>query len=276
MKSWTMVFLFVFLSGTIHAQDLLKQAIVTYHYNHDLQKGIALIDSAVKEPAYARDAQAWYFRAFIYRKLFNRVSGAGGKALGNEAFRSIDTCMQICTNVDSLRIYRQKCYWVRQGLLSQYYNRATALVSGQEFNLSLEYFSRYRQEAAKGEGGGLNAELIRFYLPLGAAYTSAAMQKQGDERKRYLQSAIDAYKEILKLEETNFNSLYNLGLVCQKLAMQEVEAEYLDTLKEALRYMLLANEVSSSRYTLSGLITIYEAMGEEEKAAVYQSKLSEK
>jgi tetratricopeptide (TPR) repeat protein len=142
-----------------------------------------------------------------------------------------------------------------------------------------------------------NPENATFHYAIGTLYDTMVKDTTGkynaEQKKSYLDKAVESYKTAIELKPGYFEALYNIGALhyneaarilkeADKLSLKQVkefeamQAQAKDQFELALPYMEKAHEADNTdRSTLQTLVTIYHKLQKYDKKKEAQEKLDQ-
>lgn len=275
------------LSGMLAAQgDPLVDALRRYQ-DGDLAEARRLIDQAVKDPALAKDAQAWLLRGFVYKDAFKEATpGAAADELRDEGLGSLITCLEL----DKENTFRDNATQAYDFLARTFFNDAAKALNDLDDVRATDMYARFKQAVQRMDPkADLRARDIEFHNALGTVHTKRFNQERSKVDR--FDKAVAAYEAVLRMDPENYGANYNLATLyynrgvynIQRITseddiptiqqMQDVSKEFF---MKALPYMLKAHQMDPSRReTLLGLEGIYYSLQDPDRSDKYRKLYEE-
>lgn len=279
-----------FLGGMIFGQGpgALTYEAFEYYNNQNYEKAAELIDRAVVESEDSINSESWQLRAVIYYEIFTKIDNRS--ALSDARVLSLISVLK-SIELDDEKKYFQQSIVLLDRLSTSYFNDAVNATNNLNLdnpkfaeNSYLEY--KRIQKLAFPEKDFAESDK-KFYR---AEATSFAKEYQKDPNKNkdlfYL--TIEALGKVLKIDSNDYPANYNTAIYYYNEGVYQIETidtqtdlteliiieKYsADRFKEAMPFMLKANEIRTREETLRGLIGIYNVMYNEEKVEYYRNEL---
>lgn len=275
--------LFSALSGKAQT-DSAESAINHYHEGRlDLAK--IAIDAAITNPQLAASAHTWNYRAFIYKDISKKASGADVFVTRDESIRSSKKAIEL----DKKREFINESRSALKFLGSKYNNDAVANLNPDNYSKAIEYYAKYKDcmriaDSTFNEKG----KTIEFNLALASLFTK--IYDSDRKGKTDLLPKIETlYNEVLSLDSNNYTANYNLGLHYWNqavhiinemeydldiIALNDIEDKTIVLFKKALPYMEKGYKLYPTRKeTLIGLQGIYFSLNEFDKSNKIKEEL---
>ncbi|NNE54463.1 MAG: hypothetical protein HKN32_00485 [Flavobacteriales bacterium] len=279
------------LSGNLLAQTNLPitQRAARLAVGGELVEARAVIDEAVGTKE-AENAYMWYVHGFIHKEIFKQIENESVASENREiAVESITRSKEL----DALGQYREDTHHALEYLATTYYNQAVSMVESldpERLPQVEEYFDKYVEIFSIADPmHDFQPLRIQVLKSVAQAYEKVSENEGGEEK--YMNMAIDYYKQALALDpedyEANYNTAidyYNQGVhrikrINHKTEIYEllvIQEECITLFKSSLPYMLKAHEYDPERKeTLIGLMAIYRALNDYELSDKYKNTLTD-
>jgi len=274
-KEGTLIFLFIVyvLIGNAQQQEKKNTLKAIEHYRQgNLKSAKLFIDEALLSESEIKDAQTWYWKGHIYKKIFVETDSASieSKALDeavNSFLRSneLDKNKRYEENMRGISFLADKCY--NQAVI----NLRQSNDSGQ----AILYYEKYKSIKSKLD---LNLDVkkidVSFYLAIAGHYAKRQKTANLEEvRKRLLKTSIGFYSKVLEISPNNYNASYNVGIMYYNEAVElilkldpetpieklvDIQEKSRSLLEKALPYIEKAEEIQPNRMeTVEALAGIY-------------------
>ncbi len=274
------------------AQTEKVAAAYAFLKQNNLDSAKAYIDAAIVNPQTANDAEAWYYRGFIYKSIYN--TNEKGKMHSAARLESLNSFKK-SLSLDNANEYFTDNIGGLKYLANTFHNDAAESLDIFDYKTAIELFSK-SQECFKiiDPSPEANQEKeIEFNLALGSVYYSIIESSKKDSAKTYkfLNLAKTIYSKVLSLDPNNISANYQMGILYYNQAVNLVLAQDIDAdlveftrvidnstklFKESLPFMEKAYSLAPTRIeTLQGLTGIYWSLNEPEKSNIYKQKLAE-
>lgn len=281
MRRWTIALCLLLVSLCAAAQtDLLIQANTKYQAG-ELDGARTLLDQAVKDEAFARSAEAWVLRGFVYKDLFKKdPAAAAAESLRDEALASL----YVGTEMDTQKQYIENSRKAYEYLAKTIYNDAAHSLNDMDEEKAKRLYSKYKEVMLRMDPSTqFKARDIEFDNALGTVYTKRFNKDR--TQLDLFNLAVEAYKRVLLVDSDNYGANYNLATLyynrgvynIQQISadndipsvqqIQEVSREFFI---QALPYMLKAHRMNPTRKeTLMGLEGIHYSLQDHEESEKY-------
>ena len=293
VKIRTIILGLLLLSAVVaNAQHEKVIAAYTFLKQNNLDSAKANIDAAILHPKTANDPDAWYYRGFIYKTIYN--TNEKGKMHAASRLESLNSFKKSIL-LDTAKEYFSDNIGSLKYLANTFHNDAAESLELFDYKTAIELFNK-SQECFKliDPSPAANQEKeIEFDLALGSVYYSIIESSKKDSAKTYkfLNLAKALYNRVLLLDPDNISANYQMGILYYNQAVnlvlaQDIDADLVDItrvidnstklFKESLPFMEKAYTLAPTRIeTLQGLTGIYWSLNEPEKSNIYKQKLNE-
>jgi hypothetical protein len=289
-RGYILLLFLTLLGGTIFGQGPgpLTYEAFEYYNNQDFEKAAEFIDRAVVESEDSTNSESWQLRAVIYYEIFTKIDNRS--ELSDARVLSLISVLK-SIELDDEKKYFQQSLILLDRLSTSYFNDAVNATN----NLNLDnpkfaensYLEYKRIHKLAFPEKDFDKSDKKFYR---AEATSFAKEYQKDPNKNkdlfYL--TIEALGKVLKIDSNDYPANYNTAIYYYNEGVYQIETidtqtdlteliiieKYsADRFKEAMPYMLKANEIRTREETLRGLIGIYNVMYNEERVEYYRNEL---
>ncbi|MFT3884465.1 MAG: hypothetical protein QM724_03260 [Flavobacteriales bacterium] len=287
MRRWTISLCLLLVSLFAAAQsDLLLQANAKYQAS-ELEDARALLDQAVKDEAFARSAEAWVLRGFVYKDLFKKdPTSASAATLRDEALASL----YVGNEMDTRKQYTENSRKAYEYLAKTIYNDAARSLNDMDEEKAKRLYAKYKEVILRMDPAMQFKERdIEFDNALGTVYTKRFNRDR--TQLDWYARALDAYKRVLQADSANYGANYNLATLyynrgvynIQQISadndipsIQEIQEVSREFFSQALPYMLKAHQMNPARKeTLMGLEGIYYSLQDHEKSEEFYQKMQQ-
>ena len=283
-----MTLLFIATCLTTSAQQTMVRQALKALQAEDLETAKGNIDSAAVHEETKDSSSTWYYRGFIYKKVYNNTE----KSNRNSSARGISVeSFKIFLELDKKSELFETAYKSVKYLASTYYNdAANALTDNPEgYELAIINFGKHKQTMLLIEPNHDFRSLEKqFYLVLGQVYNQLY---EGDREKNisFYEKTEDAYKLVLGVDSNNLSANYNLAILYYNegvniiknldydldlITLTLIQDEVVVLFQRALPYAERAYLLNPCRKeTLIMLSGIYFSLNEMEKSQQIQMEL---
>lgn len=273
-----------------NAQHETVAAAYKFLQQNNLESAKANIDAAILNPETANDAEAWYYRGFIYKTIYNEKKQIKSPAR-LEALKSFKKSISL----DNAKEYFSDNIGSLKYLANTFHNDEAEMLDLEDTETAIELFGKFQEcfKAIDPSTAANQEKEIEFNLALGSVYSSIIERSKKDSAAtyKYLKLAKALYNAILLLDPNNISANYNIGILYYNQAVnlvlaQDIDADLVDItrvidnstklFKESLPFMEKAYTLDPKRIeTLQGLTGIYWSLNEPEKSNIYKQKINE-
>lgn len=280
--------LVVFVCGNVSAQKKAVREALKALQVEDMATARAYIDSASVHTETKDSSSTWYYKGFIYKKIYNNQekSDKESKARNTsvEAFKRF-------FEIDKSSELFETAYKSTKYLASTYYNDAATSLNPNGYELAIKNFERHKETMRliepKHDFGSLE---MQFYLVLGQVYNQMYEQDR-EANKSFYQKTQDAYLIVLGVDTNNLSANYNIAILYYNegvniiknldydldlITLELIQDEVVQLFQRALPYAERAYQLNPKRKeTLIMLSGIYFSLNEMEKSQEIQKQLEE-
>lgn len=286
LHSAFIVFALVCSNGVI-AQKYTKKAFKAVQTGKN-QLAKTYIDSAVNNPGESESAQTWRFKGFIYKKLEDIHNP--NLEIREEALKGF-----LRSNaLDNDEKYKKKNDKAINGLIQRYYNQSVINLQSRKFEQSTTMYNTFKSRYKKyiDATKDFNKKDIVYYNAYASYYGDNMDLKNYASVTPRLDTLINIYKKVLKLDPNNYNANYNTAIIYYNIGVELVYAldPKLDVaklkeaarkcvyyFKKALPYMDKAYKLRPDRKeTVEALYGIHLNLSNEEKALHFKELKNKK
>lgn len=271
-----------------NAQSDKVAAAVRFYQSDDLDSAKAYIDEAVKHPATANDAQAWYIKGFIYKEIYNKREKENKQSMARtEALNAFNKSIKLDTAKENLEENIKNIKFLAYKFLTDAANSLDTL----NYKIAIENFEQYKATMETIDSSTIiRQKEIEFNLAIGFVYNKL-FESDRNKNRQFFDSAKTAYIKVLNIDPNNIGANYNMGLLfyneavhlirqmdydVDMTALNDIQDNSIVLFKESLPFMEKAYELNPNRKeTIQGLSGIYFSLNDIEKYDVFKHKLEE-
>jgi tetratricopeptide (TPR) repeat protein len=257
--------------------DVLVEANKKYQAK-DLEGARTMLDEAVKREDLSKSPEAWVLRGFVYKDIWKGMpAGAEADMVRDEAMNSL----LVSNALDSAKEYSKSSLQAYDYLAKTIYNDAAKALNDMDSERAIQLYAKHKESVLRTDARHAFADRdIEFFNALGTVYTKRFNQDRQDTT--WYQKAIEVYKEVLRLDSSNYGANYNLATLFYNRGVYNIQT--LDAEKDipsieeiqkvsrrffslALPYMLKAHQMNPTRKeTLIGLEGIHYSLQNTEES----------
>jgi len=289
-RGYILVLIITLLGGMVFGQGPgpLTYEAFEYYNNQEFVRAAELIDRAVVESEDSINSESWQLRAVIYYEIFTKIDNRS--ELSDARVLSLISVLK-SIELDDDKKYFQQSIVLLDRLSTSYFNDAVNATNNLNLdnpkfaeNSYLEYKRIQKLAFPEKDFGESDKEFYR------AEATSFAKEYQKDpnNKKDLFYLTIEALGKVLEIDSNDYPANYNMAIYYYNEGVYQIETIDTQTdlteliiiekysanrFKEALPYMLKANEIRTREETLRGLIGIYNVQYNEEKVEYYRNEL---
>jgi hypothetical protein len=286
--STVVVFMLLICSVSTQAQNKAISKAVTELQAGNLDSSRVLIDRAAVHEETKYESKTWYYRGFIYKKIYSAKEGGDKQSqLREEALKSFETFFKL----DSVSELHESAMKTVKYLSSTLYNDAAGLLNEGKYDAAISNFNRHKSSMKvideKYDASSLETQ---FYLVLGQQYNQLYEQDRIN-KKAFFDKTRDTYLYVIKLDSNNMSANYNMALLYYNdavdiiknldydmdlITLELIQDECINLFTWSEPYMLKALELDPCRQaTLTGLSGIYFSLNKMEWSKKIQEMLEE-
>lgn len=283
--------LLLFAAVVTKAQQDKIQVAYAFLLENNLDSAKANINLAVVHPETVNDAQAWYYRGFIYKSIYSTREKSNKRSPARlEGLYSYKKSLVL----DSLKEYFSDNIGGIKYFANTFRNDASESLDPIDYRTAIELFNK-SQECSKivdPSPKGLQANQTEFDLALVSVYNSVIENINTDSlrKDRFLTLAKNIYNKILAVEPNNILANIGMGKLFYNQAVNNIKlADYvditvIDDLQEITRKLgIEAEPFMKTAYALDpkredaiiGLTGIYYILNDETKYNLFKQKLED-
>jgi len=290
IKATTKVVMLLLFIAACHKtsaqQDMVRQALKALQAE-DLETAKGNIDAAAVHEETKDSSSTWYYRGFIYKKVYNTEKSNKSSIARDISVESFQTFFEI----DKKSELYETAYKSVKYLASTYYNdAANALTDNPEgYERAIINFEKHKETMLLIEPNHDFRSLeMQFYLVLGQVYNQLYEQDR-EKNILFYEKTEDAYKLVLGLDSNNLSANYNLAILYYNegvniiknldydldlITLTLIQDEVVVLFQRALPYAERAYLLNPCRKeTLIMLSGIYFSLNEMEKSQQIQTEL---
>lgn len=254
----------------------------------DLGTAKNLIDSASFHPTTKDLATTWYYRGFVYKKIYGQEQKQDKESPARlEAIKSFQRFFEL----DTLGELHETAFKSTKYLASTLYNDAVTSLNEGAFDAAKQNFGRY--EKLKKEidpNTDFKPTKIQFFLVLGQQYLRT-YEEDKEGKQEFFKKTQEAFQLVLDLDSNNISANYNMGILFYNEGVNTIKAmdydldfisvellqdELVELFTQSLPYMKRAYELDpKKKEVLIGLSGIYFSLHELDKSDELQKQLEE-
>ena len=280
----------LFTAVVLNAQEDVVQSAFGFLEAGKLDSAKVYIDRAVIHPETMNNAEAWYFRGFIYRSIFTKNEKNNKKSPARlEALNSVRKSIVLDKNKE----LTNDNVALMQSLINSMHNDASECLDPLEYETAIDIFRKSQEyfKIINPSQEAYQTREVNFALALGSVYnTIIETSKDSLIIAKYSANAKSLYLKVLSLDPNNISANYNLGILYYNEAVKLIKSsEYVDLteidklqdesivlFKASLPFMDKALSLAPDREeTLQGLSGIWFSLNDLNKYNYYQKKLQE-
>lgn len=257
--------------------DLIVQANRKYQAK-DLDGARVILDEAVKDEAYAKSAEAWVLRGFVYKDIWKGLpAGPEADVVRDEAMASLF----ISTQIDTAKEYSQSSLQAYDYLSKTVYNDAARALNTLDHERAIALYGKYKESVLRLDPRhAFNERDIEFNNALGTVYTKRFNQDR--EQVEWFDKAVVTYTLVLGIDSNNYGANYNMATLYYNRGVYNIQRISVGTdipgiqqiqevskvfFIQALPFMLKAHNMNPTRKeTLLGLEGIYYSLQDTEQS----------
>lgn len=245
------------------------------------------VDSAFMSAEVRKDAQAWYYRAFVYYELAKK-----DKALLNSSLRDTSIkCIFISNNLKPEAPVKEANLQILKKHSENYYNLSVKLLydslSYERSNLAYKKHKQYY--TIVDSTFDFKTKDIEYYNSVGAHFTE--IFGANTAKTEYGEFGKLALMKVLDLDPKNVSATFNLGIIYYNQGVNLINSMDLDTpldkleviqdnstklFKQSLPFMNKVYQLDpKNQKALEGLRQIYQALNDTEKSLEFNKKLED-
>lgn len=245
------------------------------------------VDSAFMSAEVRKDAQAWYYRAFVYYELAKK-----DKFSLNSAYRD--------TSLNSIRIsntlkpeppVKDATNQILKKHSETYYNMCIKLLyDSLNYDRSNIAYKKYKDYFSQVDSTfDFKAKDIEFYSGVGSHFTD--LFNNNNTKGEYGEAGKLALMKVLELDPKNVSATFNLGIIYYNQGVNLINSMDLDTpldkleviqdnstklFKQSLPFMSKVYQLDpKNQKALESLRQIYQALNDTEKSLEFNKKLED-
>lgn len=285
---FVLISIFVMLTGNSFAQQKAVREALKALQTEDLATAKAFIDSACQHTETKDSASTWYYRGFVYKKIYNNQEKSDKQSVArDEAISSFERFFEL----DSKSELYETAYKSTKYLASTYYNDAATSLNPKDYDSALSNFEKHKKTMMiiEPEHDFRSLEL-QFYLVLGQVYNQI-YEENRESNKAFYDKTQEAYKHVLQIDSNNLSANYNIAILFYNegvniiknldydldlITLELIQDEVVQLFQKALPYAVKAYDLNPKRKeTLIMLSGIYFSLNEMEKSQEIQKQLDE-
>jgi hypothetical protein len=266
-------------------QEAIREALKALQ-TEDLEGAKANIDSASVHPETKDSSSTWYYKGFIYKKIYNNQKKSDKESKSRDI--SVESFKKFF-ELDKKSELFETAYKSTKYLASTYYNDAATSLNPKGYEMAMRNFEKHKETMLLIEPdydfGSLETQ---FYLVLGQVYNQMYEQDR-EVNKPFYQKTQDAYLIVLGVDSNNLSANYNLAILYYNegvniiknldydldlITLEIIQDEVVNLFQNSLPYAEKAYFLNHCRKeTLIMLSGIYFSLNEMEKSELIQKEL---
>jgi hypothetical protein len=283
--------LLLFVAVVAKAQQDKVLAAYTFLEQKNLDSAKANIDAAIIHPETVNDAQAWYYRGFIYKSIYNTKEKENNRSPARlEALYSFKKSLSL----DAAKEYFPDNIGGIKYFSNTFRNDAAESLDPVDYRTAIELFNK-SQECSKivdPNPTNLQANQTEFDLALVSVFNSVLENGSKDSLMifKFFTLAKNIYNKILALDPNNIQANIGMGKLYYNQAVNIIKlSDYIDLSEmdnmlentkklgqEAEPFMKTAHNLDPKREdAIEGLTGIYYILHEDSKYNIFKQKLED-
>jgi hypothetical protein len=285
--TYLLVVISILLSSVSFAQMDKLERVLECIKAKDVNCAKDAVDSAFMSAEVRKDAQAWYYRAFVYYELAKQ-----DKYNLNSAYRD--------TSVSSIRIsntlkpeapVKDATDAILKKHSETYYNMCIKLLyDSLNYDRSNIAYNKYKEYySAVDTAFDFRAKDIEFYSGVGSHFTD--LFNNNNAKGEFGEAGKLALMKVLELDPKNVSATFNLGIIYYNQGVNLINSMDLDTpldkleviqdnstklFKQSLPFMSKVYQLDpKNQKALESLRQIYQALNDTEKSLEFNKKLED-
>lgn len=245
------------------------------------------VDSAFMSAEVRKDAQAWYYRAFVYYELAKKE-----KFMLNSAHRDTSlNAIRISNTLKPEQTVKDANNQILKKHSETYYNMCIKLLyDSLAYERSVTAYKKYKEYAFMVDSTlDFKAKDIEYYNGVGAHYSE--IFGRNTAKTEYGEIGKLALMKVLDLDPKNISATFNLGIIYYNQGVNLINSMDIDTpldkleviqdnstklFKQSLPFMSKVYQLDpKNQKALEGLRQIYQALNDTEKSLEFNKKLEE-
>ena len=284
-KAYISILFLLFTVCVFGQKAVLRDAKVAYHQD-SLMKAKLLIDQAALHEETKNDPVMLYYKGFVYKDIYKKQEkenfNSPARVIAIKAFTEL-------LSMDSIGKIKPSSVNSLKNLNTSVHNDLAQSINNGDYQSAVKLYDRYHSTMVFLEPEhDFTAFDIRYYLALGSVYNDI-YNSDKEERKEFMNKAVDCYHYVLKLDSTSHMANYNMGILYYNeavdiiknldydvdlITLELIQDEVVQMFQQALPFMQRAYELNPTRKeTLHGLSGIYFSLNELEKSEEFQKRL---
>ncbi|MBL4623609.1 MAG: hypothetical protein JKY42_00440 [Flavobacteriales bacterium] len=198
------------IGGSVSAQQKAVREALKALQTENLAVAKANIDSASVHAETKDSSSTWYYRGFIYKKIYNNQEKSDKESKArNTSVSSFKKFFEL----DKKSELFETAYKSTKYLASTYYNDAATSLNPDGYKLAIKNFEKHKETMRLIEPNYDFGSLeMQFYLVLGQVYNQMYEQDR-EKNKAFYQETQDAYLVVLAVDSNNLSANYNLAIL---------------------------------------------------------------
>jgi hypothetical protein len=253
----------------------------------DVNCAKSAVDSAFMSAEVRKDAQAWYYRAFVYYELAKKE-----KFSINSAYRDTSVnAIRISNSLKPETTVRDANMQILKKHSEAYYNMAIKLLyDSLNYDRSQIAYKRYKEfYAAVDSTVDFKAKDIEYYSGVGSHF--ADLFNNNNAKTEFGEAGKLALMKVLELDPKNVSATFNLGIIYYNQGVNLINSMDIDTpldkleviqdnstklFKQSLPFMSKVYQLDpKNQKALESLRQIYQALNDTEKSLEFNKKLED-
>jgi hypothetical protein len=287
-RAYILILLLLIIITSVDGQSSLTYDAFDYHNNKEYLKAAELINRAIIETDDSLFTETWQLRAIIYWDIYVNIDNRS--VLSDARVFSLISVLQSIEN-DAEKQYFDQSIKLLDRIALTYYNDAAFTTMNINVNdpkfAENSYLEFKRIKKIAHPGFNFDESDINFYNALSTTF-ARAYDDDPKNNKDLFKLNIDALNEVLAVDSNNYGANYNMAIYNYNEGAVRVETidsqvdfaqlliieEYsVNMFKKSLPFMLKANKLRHRKESIKGLVGIYTALHDYEKAEYYSREL---
>ena len=290
MKSavkYSLVVISILLSSASFAQFDKLNRVMDCIKAKDVMCAKNAVDSAFMSPEVRQDAQAWYYRAFVYYELAKRDRFNINSAYRDTSFNAIRISNSLKPEQNILSANQQ----IVKKHAETYYNMCIKyLYDSLDYDRSSAAYRNYKEHYSSVDSTfDFHAKDIEYYSAVGSHFSD--LFNNNNSKTEYGEAGKLALMKVLELDPKNVSANINLGIIYYNQGVNLINSMDIDTpldkleaiqdnsaklFKQSLPFMSKVYQLDPKNLkALESLRQIYQALNDTEKSLEFNKKLED-
>jgi tetratricopeptide (TPR) repeat protein len=245
------------------------------------------VDSAFMSPEVRKDAQAWYYRAFVYYELAKKDKFNINSAFRDTSLNAIKVAHSLKPEPPVLDATKQ----ITKKHAEIYYNMCIKyLYDSLNYDRSSSAYRKYKEQYSSVDSTvDFRNKDIEYYSAVGSHFSD--LFNNNNTRTEYGEAGKLALMKVIELDPKNVSANINLGIIYYNQGVNLINSMDIDTpldkleviqdnstklFKQSLPFMSKVYQLDPKNVkALESLRQIYQALNDTEKSLEFNKKLEE-